>query len=272
VSTHGGQELSKAEISAPRARVILLTGMSGAGRSTALKIREDFADASVADLPALIANPAADGPAITVGADTRTRGSSAQTPLDTLAKSGSRSEGGRYIDCNDDQRERRYIEPRRSHPLAGVRPIVDGIRRERQMPSAMRNRADLLVDNTASTAAELTRLLVGHFSCEAIVLRVFVTSFADRQGLRREADLLFDGRLVENPHYIGTLRRLTGFDPAGAARVETTAEFVCFCEGLCRLLALLSPSCEASGTTYLTTTAIGCTGGSWRRMVTRHIA
>ncbi len=268
--TRGGQERSDAANSARPGRVLLVTGMSGAGRSTALKILEDigyetFDNFPASLVPALISSTAG-GTAIAVGADTRTRGFVPETLIDTLANivvGSGRELRVVFIDCDDDRLERRYTETRRPHPLAGGRPILDGIRRERQMLSLLRVRADFLIDTSALTATQLKRLLIGHFALDAARLRVFVTSFAYRQGLPREADLVFDVRFLENPHYIDGLRGLTGCDPAVAARIERDADFTDFFDGLRKLLLTLLPRYEASGKTYLTI-AVGCTGGRHR--------
>ncbi|MGC2521712.1 MAG: RNase adapter RapZ, partial [Stellaceae bacterium] len=216
--------------------------------------------------PALIESTAADSPAIAVGADTRTRGFAAATMLETLARVVAQS--GRelrvlFVDCDDERLERRYTETRRPHPLAGDRPIMDGIRRERQVVSPLRDHADLLIDTSALTATDLKRLLTGHFALDQAGLRVFVTSFAYRRGLPRDADLVFDVRFLENPFYVDELRGLTGCDPAVAAHIETDADFALFFDRLRRLLRPLLPRYESGGKTYLTI-AIGCTGGRHR--------
>ena len=271
MSTQGGQKHSEATKSAAPGRVILVTGMSGAGRSTALKILEDIGYESFDNLPApllpaLIESVAGDGRAIAVGADTRTRGFAAETMLDTLA--GAVCRAGRelhvvFIDCDDDRLQRRYTETRRPHPLAGDGPITDGIRRERRMLSALRDRADLAIDTSALTATALKRLLTGHFALDTGGMRVFVTSFAYRHGVPREADLVFDVRFLENPHYVDRLRERTGCDPEVAAHIGSDADYPSFFERLWQLLELLLPRYEGCGKSYLTI-AIGCTGGRHR--------
>ena len=269
--TEGGLEVLGTAENVVRARVLLVTGMSGAGRSTALKIVEDmgyeaFDNLPASLVPALIEGAAANGPAIAVGADTRTRGFAAETMLETLAAVIART--GRvlrvlFVDCDDERLERRYIETRRPHPLAGNRPIIDGIRRERQITSALRDRADLVIDTSALTAADLKRLLTGHFALDPCGLRIFVTSFAYRRGIPREADLIFDVRFLDNPYYVDELRTLSGRDPAVAAHIQRDADFAPFFERLWRLLHPLLPRYEMRGKTYLTI-AIGCTGGRHR--------
>ena len=239
----------------PPARVLLVTGMSGAGRSTALKVLEDlgyetFDNLPAALVPALIDSAAADGPAIAVGADARTRGFAAETMFEPLAdivgRSGRRL-GVLFIDCDDVRLERRYTETRRPHPLAGDRPIMDGIRRERQVVSALRDRADLVIDTSDLTAADLKRLLTGHFALDHRGMRIFVTSFAYRTGIPREADLIFDVRFLDNPHYVEALRGLTGCDPAVAAHIESDPDFAPFFARLWRLLRPLLPRYEIEG-------------------------
>ena len=271
MSIRGGQEHFDTVKRAPYHRVRVVTGMSGAGRSTALKILEDI-DYETFDnfpaflVPALIESSAGVEPTVTVGADTRTRGFTAETILKTLSSSVLRR--GRkfcvvFIDCDDDRLERRYTETRRSHPLAGDRPVMDDIRRERQMLSALRDRADLLIDTSTLSAVELKRLLIGHCALDARRLRVFVTSFAYRRGLQRDADLVFDVRFLENPRYVDSPRGLSRCDPEVAAQIERNADFARFFNSLWRLLKLLLPRYEIGGKTYLTI-AIGCTGGRHR--------
>lgn len=269
--TEGGRGVSGVARNAARARVLLVTGMSGAGRSTALKTLEDigyeaFDNLPVSLVPALIENAAADAPAIAVGADARTRGFAMESmleTLDTVVRETVRELKVLFIDCDDERLERRYTETRRPHPLAGDRPVMDGIRLERQVLSALRDRADLVIDTSALTAADLKRLLTGHFALKAGGLRVFVTSFAYRHGIPRDADLIFDVRFLDNPYYVAELRALTGCDPAVAAHIQRDANFAPFFERLWRLLRPLLPRYEMSGKTYLTI-AIGCTGGRHR--------
>ena len=268
--TNGGRRVSDSAKGAAAAGVLLVTGMSGAGRSTALKILEDLGYETFDNLPASLVpaliEGADDGPAIAVGADTRTRGFAAETMFQTLADIIGRT--GRelrvlFIDCDDERLERRYIDSRRPHPFAGDRPIMDGIRRERRVLCTLRDRADLTIDTSHLTAADLKRLLTGHFALDADALRIFVTSFAYRRGIPRDADLVFDVRFLDNPHYVDELRGLTGRDPAVAAHIERDADFAAFFERLWQLLDPLLPRYQAQGKLYLTI-AIGCTGGRHR--------
>lgn len=269
--TEGGRAEPSPAASAAPARVLLVTGMSGAGRSTALKTLEDmgyeaFDNLPLSLVPALIESIAADARAIAVGADLRTRGFAIESmlePLDAVVGRTGRELKVLFIDCDDEPLQRRYTESRRPHPLAGDRPVTDGIRLERRVVSALRDRADLVIDTSNLSAAELKRLLTGQFSLAAGGLRVFVTSFAYRHGIPRDADLIFDVRFLDNPHYVPELRQLTGRDPAVAAHIEQDPDLAPFLTGFWRLLEPLLPRYEQEGKTYLTI-AIGCTGGRHR--------
>ena len=252
-------------------RIILVTGMSGAGRSTALKTLEDmgyeaFDNLPLTLVPALIESAAADAPAIAVGADLRTRGFAIESMLGTLDAAVGRTARRLevlFIDCDDERLERRYTETRRPHPLARDRPVTDGIRLERRTVFPLRDRADLVIDTSNLTAADLKRLLIGHFALETVGLRVFVISFAYRQGVPRDADLVFDVRFLDNPYYDPELRPLIGSDAKVAAYIERDPGFRPFFAALWRLLQQLLPLYEKEGKTYLTI-GIGCTGGRHR--------
>jgi UPF0042 nucleotide-binding protein len=279
--TEGGHAEWSSAGSAVPARVLLVTGMSGAGRSTALKTLEDmgyeaFDNLPLSLVPALIESIAADARAIAVGADLRTRGfatggfaiggfaiESMLEPLDAVVGRTNRELKVLFVDCDDEPLQRRYTETRRPHPLAGDRPVADGIRLERRVVSALRDRADLVIDTSNLSAADLKRLLTGHFALATGGLRVFVTSFAYRHGIPRDADLIFDVRFLDNPHYVPELRQLTGRDLAVAAHIERDPDLAPFLAGLWRLLEPLLPRYEQEGKTYLTI-AIGCTGGRHR--------
>jgi UPF0042 nucleotide-binding protein len=120
-----------------------------------------------------------------------------------------------------------------------------------------------VIDTSNLSAADLKRLLTGHFTLAASGLRLFVTSFAYRHGIPRDADLIFDVRFLRNPHYVPELRQLTGRHLAVAAHIERDPHFAPFLAGLWRLLEPLLPRYEQEGKTYLTI-AIGCTGGRHR--------
>jgi UPF0042 nucleotide-binding protein len=173
-----------------------------------------------------------------------------------------------FVDCDDDVLARRFTETRRRHPLAIDRPLLDGLIHERGLLSDLRNRADLVIDTSLLPPAELRRVLGGQFPLEAqSSLLLFVTSFSYRRGLPREADLVFDVRFLDNPHYRPSLSSLTGKDPEVAQFVAADPDFAAFFAGLTGWLGPLLPRYAAEGKCYLTI-AIGCTGGRHRSVTT----
>jgi RNase adapter protein RapZ len=251
-------------------RLLVVTGMSGAGRSTALKVLEDLGYEAVDNLPlSLLPNLlAAPAPApLAIGVDVRTRDfgvSALLAALDRLIAEHALALQIVFLDCEDDRLVRRYTETRRRHPLAGDRPVTDGIALERQRVSPLRDRADLVIDTTALSPGDLKRLLYGHFALNAQSrITIFVTSFSYRHGLPRDADLVVDVRFLRNPHYVAALRPLTGHDGEVGRFIEADPDFAPFFERLCQWLAPLLPRYEREGKSYLTI-AFGCTGGRHR--------
>ena len=249
------------------ARVILVTGLSGAGRSTALKMLEDMGYEAVDNLPLsllprLVGATSRRERPIAVGIDIRTRDFAVPgllTEIDRLTDAKLL-----FLDCDDEALARRYTETRRRHPLAGDRPVMDGIRLERDRVSPLRARADVVVDTSVLKPQELKRLLTGHFGLsDRPGLGIFVTSFSFRQGLPREADLVFDVRFLENPYYDPVLRSLTGLDAPVQAHIAKDPVFADFFDNLIRLIAPLLPRYDREGKAYLTI-AVGCTGGRHR--------
>jgi len=169
-----------------------------------------------------------------------------------------------FIDCEDEVLARRYTETRRRHPLAQDRPLLDGIGHERQLMRPLRDRADTVIDTSRLAPGDFKRLIDGQFALSRQSrLVVFVTSFAYRHGLPREADLVFDARFLANPHYVFDLRPQSGRDRPVADFIAADPGFAPFFQGLTDLLAPLLPRFAQEGKSYLTI-AVGCTGGKHR--------
>lgn len=262
-------------------RLTLVTGMSGAGKTSALKAFEDLGYEAMDNVPlsflTAVVRPvqgrfgtAGLSAPLAIGIDIRTRDFGVEPflrELDRLMAETTTEVKVLFLDCDDDELRRRYAETRHRHPLAQDRPVSDGIARERRLVSVLRERADLVVDTTGLGPGELKRILEGHFGIETTPgLAVFVTSFSYRQGLPRDADLVFDVRFLANPHYDPDLRPLTGRDQAVAEYVAGDKGFQQFFDGLTGLLAPLLPRYAAEGKSYLTI-AVGCTGGRHRSVV-----
>jgi UPF0042 nucleotide-binding protein len=255
---------------ARRRRVVLITGMSGAGRSTALKALEDIGYEAVDNLPLkllpALVGEAGDRP-VAVGIDTRTRDFAIAfviDELDALRRDPAFEVRLVFLDCEDEVLRRRFTETRRRHPLALDRPVTDGIARERQLLAPLRDRADQVIDTSGLAIGDLRLLLqAGAGPSESAKLAVFVVSFAYRNGLPRDADLVFDVRFLRNPHYVPELKPRTGRDPEVRGYVEADPAFAPWFERLTQWLRPLLPRFEEEGKSYLTI-GIGCTGGRHR--------
>lgn len=257
-----------------RQPVVVVTGLSGAGLSTALKGLEDLGYEAVDNLRLsllshLVASTAGNGDArpLAVGIDSRTRDFSSGAllaELDALRALPGLNVRLLFMDAADEALRRRYTETRRPHPLALDRPVPDGITLERALLAPVLDHADVVIDTTQLSIHDVRRLLAGHFSLDAApALKVFVTSFSFRHGVPREADLVFDVRFLANPHWEPALRPLSGNDAPVGAYVEADPDYPDFFANLTRLLAPLLPRYSHEGKHYLTV-AVGCTGGRHR--------
>ena len=255
---------------------VVITGMSGAGRSTALHAMEDLGYVAVDNLPLpLLGNmmrstaDGTDGMAapLAFGIDGRTYGFDPRELAVQMAALKLRSDlipRLLFLDCDTEILQRRYTESRRPHPMAPGRPVVDAIIEERRQLMRLRDEADITIDTSLLTPHQLKQMLAGHVALdEKPQLRLAVMSFSFVRGLPRESDLVFDARFLRNPHYEPALRPLTGRDPAVAAFVEADPDYPGFIEGLEGLIRPLLPRFDAEGKAYLTI-AVGCTGGRHR--------
>ena len=252
-------------------RLVLVTGMSGAGRSTALRVLEDEGYEAIDNLPLSlldeVVNEVGLQRPIAVGVDIRNRDFAVGPVLEQLDRLAANPRFAitlLFFDCDDEVLGRRFTETRRRHPLAQGRPVADGIAVERRLVAPLRERADMMIDSSYLTPADLRQQLLGRFGLEGTLgMSVFVTSFSFRQGLPREADLVFDVRFLANPHYDPELKPFSGRDAAVAAYVERDPGFRPFFEQLTAMLGGLLPRYEREGKSYLTI-AVGCTGGRHR--------
>ena len=256
---------------AATSRIVVVTGISGAGRSSTLKALEDLGYEAVDNLPlslvpSLMSHRPPSAP-LAVGADVRTRDfgvNALADTLDRLARQGAARAAVVFVDCDDDKLVKRFTETRRRHPLALDRPVIDGIRLERQYVSPLRDRADLVIDTTDLSSADLKRILIGHFALDRSPgIALSVISFSYRHGLPRDADIVFDARFLRNPHYVPALEPQTGLAPEVGAHIAADPDFPAFFGDFCALVDSLLPRFEREGKSYLTI-AIGCTGGRHR--------
>lgn len=257
-----------------RRQFVLVTGMSGAGRSTSLKVLEDLGYEAVDNLPlsllpGLMAGwrDAAEARPIAVGVDVRSRDfavTAVEAAFEGIVQTDHLSGRILFLDCDDSVLIRRYAETRRRHPLAADRPVEAGLALERRIIAPLRDLADAVIDTTELAVWDLKQRLTREFSFEgAHPMAISVTSFSYRAGLPRESDLVFDVRFLANPHYDPALRPLTGLDPGVGERIRNDAAFEPFWGRLTDLLALTLPRYEREGKSYLSI-GFGCTGGRHR--------
>ena len=253
--------------------LLVVTGQSGAGLTTALKILEDLGYETVDNLPlSLLPGIAASESArpLALGIDIRTRGFETSDVIATLKAIDAQRRGGVtlvFLAAAPEALLRRFEATRRRHPLAPDRPVVDGIRHERALIQPLQDAADLTIDTTDFAPVDLRRVLEGHFTPAAHGgMTISIVSFAYRNGVPREADLVFDVRFLRNPHYDPVLGPRTGNDPQVAAFVAADPGYAAFCTALDALLLPLLPRYRDEGKAYLTM-AVGCTGGRHRSVV-----
>ncbi|MEM7021871.1 MAG: RNase adapter RapZ [Pseudomonadota bacterium] len=253
-------------------RIVLVTGMAGAGRTTALHALEDVGFEAIDNPPVdlldgLLRPDDQTARDRAVGVDCRAHAFDSEgfnRQLDELLRDTVTHLQLLFLDCEEEILRRRFTETRRRHPLAKDRRVTDGIAEERILMAPLRERADLVIDTSQLSPGDLRRIVVGNFAeTPGDRLTVSVMSFAYRNGLPREADLVFDVRFLKNPHYDEELRPLTGKDPRVCAYVQADPNYKVLVTGLGNLLIPLLPSYQSEGKSYLTI-AFGCTGGRHR--------
>jgi UPF0042 nucleotide-binding protein len=258
---------------AKRRRVVLVSGLSGAGHSSILRALEDLAYQAIDNAPlAMLEELIGCGEGnLAIGVDTRTRGFESAAVLRILER--MKRDLSLWTElvfawADEPVLLRRYAETRRRHPLAPDSPVSEGIAAEVALTAPLRQAADLLIDTSELPLPELRRLITERFGPESEEaarrgLAVFLISFAYPGGLPREADLVLDARFLRNPHYEVKLRPRTGRDPEVGAYIEADPDYSLFYAKITDLLALLLPRFVQEGKKYATI-AIGCTGGRHR--------
>ena len=258
--------------------LVLVTGPSGAGRSTAIQALEDLGYEVIDNLPLSLVPRLIDGPPlghpIALGLDVRNREFNA-TALIELVDQLTRDERVQltllYLDCGQDELIRRYGETRRRHPLAPDETPAEGIAREMDLLAPIRVRADHLIDTTEMSPHDLKAELSGWFRREgAPGLAVSVQSFSYKRGVPRGLDMIFDCRFLNNPHWVPALRALDGRDPSVADYVTADPRFQEFSLRLKELLLFLLPAQKAEGKAHVAI-GFGCTGGQHRSVAVAEI-
>lgn len=252
-------------------RAVLVTGASGAGRTTATRALEDLGFETIDNLPLSLLDRVFDGPAsmppLALGIDVRNRDFSVDTVvsvLDRIAESETIEAELLFLDCRTDVLLRRYSETRRRHPMAPSETPEIGIAREMELLVPIRARADHLIDTSDMTPHDLRAEIERRFGRGgAGMMAISVESFSYKRGLPRGVDMIFDTRFLANPHWEPELRARDGRDPEVAGFVAADARFADFFTRMSDLVLSLLPAFKEEGKTYLSV-GLGCTGGQHR--------
>ena len=257
-------------------QLVILTGLSGSGKSTVLKTFEDLGFYCVDNLPVEL---------IPIFSELHFGGTSeiSRAALLVDAREGSQllklpetirqlhREGVPaelvFIEASEESLLRRFSETRRPHPLGHDRPVREGLRRERQMMAPIQKLADVVIDTTKFNVHELRQFITSRFQTRGQrPLLVSLVSFGYRYGVPADADLVFDVRFLPNPHFVARLRRYSGKDPRVARYILSFPQTGEFLKRITDLLVYLIPHYIQEGKSYLTI-AFGCTGGRHRSVM-----
>jgi UPF0042 nucleotide-binding protein len=263
-----------------RQRILLVTGMLGAGKTTALHELEDIGWEAVDNFPIRLLGrligregerAEGEAPPLAIGFDSRTRGFAPDRVIERVKQLSVRGDlevTTLFLDCSTAELQRRFDETRRRHHLAQDVPVDIGVVAERDLLAPLRRWADVLIDTTRFSSNELRQVIRQHFAGHSSgQMTVTISSFGFARGVPPAADLVFDMRFLDNPHWQPELRELTGLDePVGAHIVKDPAFEANFAR-ISELLIDLLPRYAAQGKSYVNI-AFGCTGGRHRSVFT----
>ncbi|WP_297770147.1 RNase adapter RapZ [uncultured Roseovarius sp.] len=252
-------------------RLVLVTGPSGAGRSTAIRALEDLGYEAIDNMPLSLLPRLLDGPSpekpLALGLDVRNRDFSTNALIELIDQHSARARLALqvlYLDCRSGVLLQRFSETRRRHPLAPAESAEVGIAREFDLLGPVRARADMLIDTSDMSPHDLRAELERWYAPrDGSGLAVTVHSFSYKRGLPRGLDMIFDCRFLRNPYWEAGLRGLDGRRPEVVAYIEGDPRFADFSRRVTELIALLLPAYETEGKSYLAI-GFGCTGGQHR--------
>lgn len=255
-------------------RFVIITGMSGGGKRTALKMLEDEGFYCVDNLPVdlldkfveIISGPGSEHEHVALGLDVRStqKFDDVQEALHKLKEEGNNFEV-LFMDSDDSTLVRRYKESRRMHPLSPEGRVEDGIKKERKILKTTREKADYVIDTsnllTRDLKTELNRIFIQNKEYNSLMVNI--VSFGFKNGIPQDADLIFDVRFLPNPFYIEELKEKTGNDVEVQEYVKSFKETTEFMEKLTDMIKFLIPNYVKEGKHQLII-GIGCTGGQHR--------
>jgi UPF0042 nucleotide-binding protein len=272
-SRAGKKAKARPHATVPATPLIIVTGLSGSGKTLVLKTLEDLGYYCVDNLPIALMPSFADLYLKTGGEITRaalgidSREGAALKKLPQMYRTLRRDLAAKllFVEARDEALLRRFSETRRPHPLGAQFSVREGIRRERRMLQVIREQADVVVDTTQYSPHDLRRVIQERFGDKATkaALSLSVVSFAYRHGVPSDADLIFDTRFLPNPHFVPAYRRRTGKDKRVAQYVFSFPQSKQFLSQVADLLKFLLPYYVREGKSYLTL-GFGCTGGRHR--------
>ncbi|WP_293572976.1 RNase adapter RapZ [Phaeobacter sp.] len=250
--------------------IVLVTGPSGAGRTTAINVLEDLGFEAIDNLPLrlipdLLQTQSLSRP-MALGLDSRNRDFSPAGLLDVIAEMSARSNLDLkvlYLDASPDVLLRRYSETRRRHPLAPAEDPELGVTREMELMASIRDQADILLDTSDMNIHQLKADIERLFAPQGRALAVSVQSFSYKRGVPRSVDMVFDCRFLNNPYWEPALRELDGRTDAVQSYVKNDQRFPAFYQQLLGLIRHLLPAYREEGKSHLSI-AFGCTGGQHR--------
>ena len=248
--------------------ILVITGMSGSGKSTAIRALEDAGWFCIDNLPAPLLMKVAelgesrDLLAFVVDVREGTFLKDAPRVIEEARRAGHKVEV-LFLDSSDEALTRRYSETRRRHPLSGSGGVAEGIGRERELLEPLREQAEHVIETSSMTVHELRRQVMQRFGTTSQGLSISVMSFGFKYGVPSNADLVFDVRFLPNPFFVPELKAFTGREPAVASFVLDRPDSWVFLDKTYEFLEFLVPKYQKEGKSYLTV-AIGCTGGKHR--------
>jgi UPF0042 nucleotide-binding protein len=259
-------------------RLLLVTGLSGAGKTTVLRVLEDLGWETVDNFPIRLlermigkAGEGGPRPPLAIGFDSRTRGFVPQDIMARVKKLTARPDldmATLFLDCSSGELTRRYNETRRRHPMAADHPVGEGIRSERELLEPLRRWAESVIDTTNMSSNDLQQEVRERYGGGGSPeMTVTVSSFGFARGTPPLADLVFDMRFLDNPHWIPELRELTGLDSPVKQHIESDPAWSDAFPRIRDLVLSLLPRFAAQGKAYVHV-ACGCTGGRHRSVHT----